>query len=66
MKILFDQGTAVPLRRFLPGHTVNTAYERGWMVSIHGWTDPWLMAFFIKRPQFVHLHRWLALGFKNG
>ncbi|MEM9814793.1 MAG: hypothetical protein AAF827_00025 [Cyanobacteria bacterium P01_D01_bin.6] len=30
MKILFDQGTPVPLRRFLPGHTVETAYERGW------------------------------------
>lgn len=30
MKILFDQGTPVPLRRFLPGHTIDTAYERGW------------------------------------
>jgi len=30
MKILFDQGTPVPLRNHLPGHTVETAYERGW------------------------------------
>jgi hypothetical protein len=30
MKILFDQGTPVPLRRYLPGHIVDTAYERGW------------------------------------
>jgi hypothetical protein len=30
MKILFDQGTPVPLRDFLPGHVVSTAYEMGW------------------------------------
>lgn len=30
MKILFDQGTPVPLRRHLPGHSVRTAYECGW------------------------------------
>ena len=30
MKILFDQGTPVPLRRQLTGHSVNTAYELGW------------------------------------
>jgi len=30
MKILFDQGTPVPLRRHLLGHTVTTAYEQGW------------------------------------
>jgi len=30
VKILFDQGTPVPLRRSLPGHTIDTAYERGW------------------------------------
>ncbi len=30
MRILFDQGTPVPLRRYLPGHEVETAYERGW------------------------------------
>ena len=30
MRILFDQGTPVPLRRHLTGHEVETAYERGW------------------------------------
>ena len=30
MKILFDQGTPVPLRRHLPKHSVATAYEVGW------------------------------------
>ena len=30
MKLLFDQGTPVPLRDQLPHHTVETAYERGW------------------------------------
>jgi predicted nuclease of predicted toxin-antitoxin system len=30
MRILFDQGTPVPLRRFLPDHQVATAYEQGW------------------------------------
>lgn len=30
MNILFDQGTPVPLRRYLSGHTVKTAYEQGW------------------------------------
>lgn len=30
MKILFDQGTPVPLRRHLAEHTVKTAYEEGW------------------------------------
>ena len=30
MKILFDQGTPVPLRRHLRPHTVATAYEQGW------------------------------------
>jgi len=30
MKILFDQGTPVPLRRHLPGHSVMTAFEQGW------------------------------------
>ena len=29
MKILFDQGTPAPLRRYLAGHSVDTAYERG-------------------------------------
>jgi hypothetical protein len=30
MRILFDQGTPVPLRDALTGHTVETTYERGW------------------------------------
>jgi predicted nuclease of predicted toxin-antitoxin system len=30
MKILFDQGTPVPLRNNLSLHEVETAYERGW------------------------------------
>lgn len=30
MKLLFDQGTPVPLRSHLPGHIVETAYEKGW------------------------------------
>ena len=30
MRILFDQGTPVPLRRQLSGHTVSTAFEMGW------------------------------------
>src|SRR5687767_4096496 len=30
MRILFDQGTPVPLRKHLTGHSVNTAFELGW------------------------------------
>ena len=30
MKVLFDQGTPVPLRQHLSRHTVETAYEKGW------------------------------------
>jgi len=30
MKILFDQGTPAPLRRFLPGDDIAAAAERGW------------------------------------
>ena len=30
MRVLFDQGTPVPLRRYLSGHRVETAFERGW------------------------------------
>ena len=36
MKILFDQGTPVPLRRFLLDHIVDTAYERGWSELTNG------------------------------
>jgi hypothetical protein len=30
MRILFDQGTPVPLRQYLTEHVVTTAYEEGW------------------------------------
>ena len=30
MRILFDQGTPVPLRKYLTEHSVTTAYEEGW------------------------------------
>lgn len=36
MNILFDQGTPVPLRFALVGHTVETAYERGWSTLSNG------------------------------
>ena len=36
MKILFDQGTPVPLRLFLKEHSVDTAYERGWQTLENG------------------------------
>ncbi len=36
MKILFDQGTPVPLRRYLDDHTVDTAYERSWQTLENG------------------------------
>ncbi|MFH7242117.1 MAG: hypothetical protein ACHWZW_04625 [Spirulina sp.] len=36
MKILFDQGTPVPLRRYLPGHSIDTAYEKAWSALTNG------------------------------
>lgn len=30
MLVLFDQGTPVPIRPFLKGHTVETTWQRGW------------------------------------
>ena len=36
MKILFDQGTPVPLRNQLPNHSIITAYERGWQTLENG------------------------------
>jgi len=30
VRVLFDQGTPVPLRQSLAQHEVTTAYERGW------------------------------------
>ena len=36
MLILFDQGTPTPLRAALVGHTVDTAFERGWSTLGNG------------------------------
>jgi hypothetical protein len=36
MKILFDQGTPVPLRRHLTEHEVTTAFEQGWASLSNG------------------------------
>jgi hypothetical protein len=36
VKILFDQGTPVPLRRYLAGHSVQTVYEQGWSTLSNG------------------------------
>ena len=36
MKVLFDQGTPVPLRRHLANHQVSTAFELGWATLKNG------------------------------
>ena len=36
MRILFDQGTPVPLKDHLPGHSVETAHEKGWSALRNG------------------------------
>jgi hypothetical protein len=36
MRVLFDQGTPVPLRRSLPRHVVEAAYEKGWQLFTNG------------------------------
>ena len=36
MRILFDQGTPIPLRDMLAGHAVETARERGWSTLGNG------------------------------
>ena len=36
MKILFDQNTPAPLRQWLPGHEIATAFERGWHTLQNG------------------------------
>ena len=36
MRILFDQGTPVPLRQSLTAHEVSTAYELGWSKVSNG------------------------------
>ena len=36
MRVLFDQGTPVPLRQALEAHEVITAHERGWSTLKNG------------------------------
>ncbi len=36
MRILFDQGTPVPIRSHLKGHSVRTAYQEGWSALSNG------------------------------
>ncbi len=36
VKVLFDQGTPVPLRGHLVNHIVDTAFERGWSTLKNG------------------------------
>ena len=36
MRILFDQGTPVPLRNLLSPHQVETVFERGWNTLTNG------------------------------
>jgi hypothetical protein len=36
LKILFDQGTPVPLRGHISAHRVSTAYELGWATLKNG------------------------------
>ena len=36
MRVLFDQGTPVPLREHLNSHQVETAFERGWSTLTNG------------------------------
>ena len=36
MRILFDQGTPVPLRQHPTSHVVDTAFERGWSTLSNG------------------------------
>jgi hypothetical protein len=36
VRILFDQGTPAPLRDHLPGHVVQTTYEKGWSTLSNG------------------------------
>ena len=36
MRVLFDQGTPVPLRRYLALHAVVTVFEKGWSTLQNG------------------------------
>jgi len=35
-QVLFDQGTPVPLRRYLTPHAVTTVFEKGWSTLQNG------------------------------
>jgi hypothetical protein len=36
MRILFDQGTPVAIRRFLAGHSIRTTWQEGWATLTNG------------------------------
>ncbi|MEO8257265.1 MAG: hypothetical protein ABI868_07960 [Acidobacteriota bacterium] len=36
MRVLFDQGTPIPLRAFLVGHTVRSAAQQQWTTLANG------------------------------
>lgn len=36
MRILFDQGTPVAIRQYLPHHEIKTALEQGWSTLLNG------------------------------
>jgi hypothetical protein len=36
MQVLFDQGTPVPLRRYLAPHSITTVFEKGWSTMQNG------------------------------
>jgi hypothetical protein len=36
VRVLFDQGTPVPLRQHLPNHSIRTAFELGWSALKNG------------------------------
>jgi hypothetical protein len=48
VKILFDQGTPVPLRKVLVAHLVVTAYELGWSELQNGDLTPYPLSLQIR------------------
>jgi hypothetical protein len=51
VKILFDQGTPVPLRKVLVAHLVVTAYELGWSERQNGDLTPYSLSLQIRNFQ---------------
>jgi len=51
VKILFDQGTPVPLRKVLVAHLVVTAYELGWSELQNGDLTPYSLSLQIRSFQ---------------